>query len=117
MKPVLLLVCCEFGLGACLERLGLVGLLPGKGIAGAAEVTVGGGCLEDRPAQVEAFDDAFGGQLEVLADEFDEARLGDLAGAEGVDANGDRLGDADGVGELDFGLIGEACGATMFLAM
>ena len=37
-------------------------------------------------------------------------RVGDLAGAEGVDVDADRLGDADGVGELDLALLGQARG-------
>jgi len=35
-------------------------------------VAVGGGLLEDRAAEVEAFDDALGVELEVLANELNE---------------------------------------------
>jgi len=71
-------------------------------------VAVGGSLLEDGATQVEALDDALGGELEVLANELDEARLGDGARAEGVDADADRLGYSDGVGELDLDAVGEA---------
>ena len=37
-------------------------------------------------------------------------RVAQLAGAEGFDEHADGLGHADGVGELDFGLVGEAGG-------
>src|SRR5207237_4433045 len=47
------------------------------------------------------------GRAEVEA--FDELLCGvPVAGAEGVDANGDRLGAADGVGDLHFGALREA---------
>ena len=45
-----------------------------------------------------------------LRDEGLEEIIGDLAGAEGVDQNADRLGDADGVSELNFDAAGEAGG-------
>src|SRR5207237_7935379 len=65
--------------GGLLERLGLVGLLPGEARALAAEVAVPRGLAVDRPAQVQRLDDALGRQLEVLADEIDQLRVGHLA--------------------------------------
>ena len=62
----------EFRLRASLEGLGLIGLLPGKGVAGTAEVTMRSRLLEDGAAQIEALDDALGRELEVLAHKFDE---------------------------------------------
>ena len=51
-----------------------------------------------------------GRQREDLADELADPRVGDLAGAVGVDVHADRLGDADGVGELHFAALGQAGG-------
>ena len=45
-----------------------------------------------------------------LADQLGDLRVGDLAGALGVDVDADRLGDADGVGELDLAALGQARG-------
>ena len=69
-----------------------------------------GGLAVDRPAQVEVLDDARRGQREVLADQLGDLRVGDLAGAVGVDVDADRLGDADGVGELHLAALGQAGG-------
>ena len=46
----------------------------------------------------------------MLADQLGDHRVGDLAGALGVDVDADRLGDADGVGELDLAALGQAGG-------
>src|SRR5512137_2282132 len=51
-----------------LERVLLVGALPGEGLLLAAEVAVGGGRLVDGAEQVEAPDDLAGGEAEDLAD-------------------------------------------------
>ena len=49
------------------QRVGPVGALPGEVVVLAAEVAVGGGLLEDRPAQVEVADDGARPQVELLA--------------------------------------------------
>src|SRR5436189_6465444 len=59
-------------LDAAGQRLGHVGPFPGERGLGAAEVAVGGGGAEDRPAQLEALDQAFRRQIEVLAHETGE---------------------------------------------
>ena len=96
--------------GGLLEGLGLVGAFPGELGLGSAEVAAAGGLAVDRPAQVEVLDDPRGVQRERLADQAGDLGVGDLAGAEGVDVDADRLGDADGVGELDLALLGQARG-------
>src|SRR5208282_1740664 len=103
-----------FYTGLCGQGGGLVGGFPGELRLGAAEVAVGRGFLVDGAAQVEALDDAPGGEGEVLADEFGQLGGTELAGAECVHQDADRLGDADGVGELDFCLVGEAGGDDVF---
>ena len=54
---------------------------------------------------------------EVLAHQLGEALVGNDAGAEGVDRHRDRLGHADGVGQLHFAARLARPAATMFLAM
>ena len=51
-----------------------------------------------------------GSEREMLADQLGDQRVGDLAGAVGVHMDADRLGDADGVGELDLAPLGQARG-------
>jgi hypothetical protein len=46
----------------------------------------------------------------VLAHQLGDLDVGDLAGALGVDVDADRLGDADGVGQLDLAALGQARG-------
>ena len=50
----------------------------------------------------------FGVSVEILANEGDQFRLRDCASAERFDAYADRLGNADGVGELNFTALGQA---------
>ena len=63
---------------------GLVGLLPGELRLVAAEVAVRGSAGIDRAQQVQGLDDRLRAQVEVAADELDDLRVGDAAGAEGV---------------------------------
>jgi hypothetical protein len=73
-------------------------------------VAVGRGLAEDRPAEIELLDQHAGARVEGLEDRRGELVVGDHAGAERVDQHRDRLGDADGVGELDLAATGEARG-------
>ena len=59
-------------------------------------------------AQVEHPEDTVGTQIEVLMDQFDDAVLADIGGAEGVDGHGGRHGHADGIGDLDLQLVRQA---------
>src|ERR1700678_4054251 len=81
------------GQGGC-----LVGCFPGEVRFGAAEVAVGCGLPIDGAAEVEALDDSFWGQGEVSADKFGQLGFADFAGAEGFNADADRVSYADGVG-------------------
>ncbi len=71
---------------------------------------VGGGAGVDRTLQVEHLEDAERAQIEDLTDDVGELAVVDLAGAEGLEHHGGRLGHADGVGELDLALVGETGG-------
>ena len=79
----------------------------GRSRSGAAEVPVRGGLAVDRPAQVQRGDDRGRAQVEVALDERLDLVVGDPAGPEGVDAEADRMGDADAVGHLDLEAVGE----------
>src|ERR1044071_4081873 len=97
-------------LDGALERAGLVGPFPGDAVevVHLAEVTVVGGFSVDGPEQVELPDDVGGLETEDLADRLFDHFVGDLAGAEGIDADGHGVGMTDGIGELDFGAAGQA---------
>ena len=73
-------------------------------------MTVSSGLLVDGAAEVEHLDDAGRAQVEVLLDKRLDCILIDLVGAEGIDHDGDRMCDADGVGQLDLAAVGKAGG-------
>ena len=75
---------------------------------GAAEVTIGRSLLVDRAAEIEHVNDAGRTQFEMFADECDDGFIGDLAGTEGIDEDGDRTCDADGIGKLDLATVSDA---------
>src|SRR6185437_6165713 len=61
----------------------------------------------DGAAEVEAFDDALGGELEIRPHQRLELALVDGGGSEGIDQHADRFGHADGVGQLYFAALGK----------
>src|SRR5690606_15577627 len=71
---------------------------------------VGGGLTVHRVQQVQHVGDRVRAQVEVRAHQVDDLVVADLAGAEGVQRNGGRLGYADGVGHLNLTLLRQACG-------
>ncbi|CDB87766.1 putative uncharacterized protein PY07799 [Firmicutes bacterium CAG:170] len=71
-------------------------------------MAVGRDLLIDRAAQVERLDDGGRTEVEALAYQLAEMPVAELAGAEGIDQHGDRLRHADGVGQLQLALGGEA---------
>ena len=94
----------------CFEFFDSVGFLPGEVGVFAAKVTVGCRLLVDGAAQVQVADDGARAQVEGLLDGLDDLVLGDMRGAKGVDHDRQRLGHADGVGQLDFAAVGQAGG-------
>ena len=104
--------CEEFdleGLGAAVV-VGVEGL--GDGAWLASHVAVGCGFLVDGVAELEALLDGVGTEVEEPGDVFGylAVAVGDVAGAVGLDVDADGLGYADGVGELDEDLVGNAGG-------
>src|SRR6266568_8463020 len=98
------------GASGVAQRVLLVGPLPAELLLGAAEVTVGGRLLVDGAEQVEVLDDPARGEDEHLPHGGRDLLVRHLARAERVDHDRDRLGDPDGVGDLDLAAAGEARG-------
>src|SRR3569833_4296407 len=87
-----------------LQRVDEIGLLPGEGAVAAglaAEMTIGRGLGIDRLVEAEMVADAVRREIDQLAEYLLELGLVDLASAMQVDIDRQRLGDADGVGELN----------------
>src|SRR5260370_16870312 len=82
------------------QLFGPGGRLPGRVDVGAAKMAVDGGLAEQRTAQVELLDDAERAQIEELAYGARDRRVRNLAGAERIDADRDRLHDSDRVRDL-----------------
>src|SRR5688572_16669719 len=72
----------------------------------AAEVTVVRRLAIDRPKQIELLDDRARAEGEVVHHELRRGPF--VAGAERINLHRDRLGHADGVADLDLGLLREA---------
>src|SRR5882762_4778731 len=106
----------NFGCRSCSEASGFaksiraVRVLPGKSGAAAAEMAVSGRGFVNRTAEVERLNDGFGRQREIFADKRGDFFLRNRGGAKSFRHDGNGLGDADGVGQLDFRLSGEASG-------
>lgn len=82
-----------------------LGLLPGE--VGVGEVAVLGGLAVDGVDKVELLDNDTGAHVEVGLDDLDELGGALVGGAVGLDEDGERLSDTNGVGELDKGATGE----------
>src|SRR5215207_9088157 len=83
------------------ERVGLVCSLPGELRLVTPEMPEGRRLLVDRAPEVERFDDAARSQLEMRAHQLADVLVVDLSGPERLYEHRHRLGDADGVGELN----------------
>ena len=77
-------------------------------------MAVVGGLAVDRAEEFELFDDVSRLEREHLEHGGEDFIVGDSASAKGVDVNADWQRMADGVGELDLALGGEASGDDIF---
>lgn len=93
--------------GGALQRK-LLDLLPSELLA--TEVSVAGGGLEDGLVEAEVADDTTGAEVKVLLHELHEGLLVILGGAVSIDVDGERVGDTNGVGELDADTVAEVVG-------
>lgn len=80
-------------------ELELLGLLPGERLVG--EVTVLGGCVVDGVDEVQLLDNDTRAEVKVLVDDLDELLGGLVRGAVGLNEEGQRLSNTDGVRKLD----------------
>src|SRR5579864_9403842 len=83
---------------------------PGEVLVSASEMAVRSRLAIDRTPQVQRIDNALRSQLEVRPDQVGNDRRIDLGGPERFHQNTHRFGDADGIRQLNFALIGEAGG-------
>ena len=102
------------GLG--FEGFGLVSAFPGEKtvFGGAAKVAERSGREVDRAQEIKGFDDAGRFELESAADTALNFGLGDGVGAERVHEDRNGLGNADGIGQLDFTTTGKTGGHDVF---
>src|SRR5215208_4980925 len=82
------------------QRLGLIGPLPWELDIVTAEVPVGCRRAVDRSPQIQVSDDRAGPQIEVLVDQPQDILVGDLSGAESLDADRERPCYTNRVGNL-----------------
>jgi hypothetical protein len=75
-----------------------------------AEVAVVGCFRVNRAAEAEVANDLGGTEIKGLVHGFLDSFEANFFGIEGIEADGDGMGMANGVGELDFHTIGEAGG-------
>jgi len=83
-------------------------------IAPMAEVAVVGGFRVNGAAEAEVANDLGGTEIKGLVYGFLDPFKANFLGVEGIEADGDGMGMANGVGELDFHAIGEASGDNVF---
>src|ERR1700704_6038298 len=86
-------------------------LLPGEAavlVRCAAEMTIGGGAPIDRPVQLERAANVGRCEAEDVGQDLLELFLVDLAGSVGIDQDRHRVGNADGIGDLDGAALGDA---------
>ncbi len=72
-------------------------------------MTIGCSLPVNRAAQVEIFDNRRWAQVEVSCYKIGKFTVGEFARAKAVDKDGDRPGNADGIGDLDFEALGKTC--------
>src|SRR6185369_10241241 len=94
-------------LGVTLQLLHAVEQLPAEAFVLASKVSIGGGLLVDRLPEIEVLDDPGRPEIEVLADQLLDARVGNAARAVRVHHHRDRLLHADGVGHLHGAALGQ----------
>src|SRR6202521_4808807 len=100
----------ELEAGGLTQHRCAAGVLPGEVRLVTAEMSISCGLAVDRPAQIEVTDDGGRAHREVLSDQRLDTPVRDGPGAEAVGVDRDRLGDPDGVSQLDLDALGNAGG-------
>ena len=96
------------------QDVDFIDVFPGEVRIGAAEMAVSRGLLEDGPLQFQILDHGRGLEAEGVLDDLQELVFRDDRGVVSVDHDGQRVGQADGVGHLDFAALGQARGHHVF---
>src|SRR5213083_1910574 len=92
----------------------LVGFFPRELGFGSAEVPVTGSLFIDRSSQVQRFDNASWRELEIFSNKLRNLVLIDFRRTKCIDGDGHRIGNADGVCELDLDTVGKPGGHDIF---
>src|SRR2546427_4634849 len=95
-------------LGVTLQVLHAVEELPAEAFVLASKMSIGGGFLVNRLAKIQVLDDAPRPEIEVLADQLFQLRIGHLPRSVRVHHDRDGQLHPDGVGDLDGAAVGEA---------
>lgn len=100
----------RFYCGTCFgcQFFGRRGVLPSEIGVFATEVTAGSRLAEDRATEFKVLDDALRRERVLLFDDLADLVVANRAGAFGVNVNADRVGNTDGVSELNFAATGKA---------
>ena len=93
-----------------LERVNLVGVLPGQVYIGSADMAEGGYLTVDRAEKIELLYYSGGTKVKYRVCRGRYLGVRDNARAEAVNKNGDGLVNANGVGYLDLTLVRKTCG-------
>src|SRR5438094_7557804 len=96
--------------GFFFEESSLVCALPCESRLVPPEVAVRGGCLVNRPQQLQMIDDAAWCHREVPADQLVDNIDIHILRVLGVDENGHRLRNTDRIGQLYLALLGQSSG-------
>src|SRR5699024_10596960 len=86
------------------KRLGFIRTLPGELRFLSSEVTVSGGLRVDRTLQIKHLDNAGRSQIKMFSNQFGDLFIRNDAGALGVNTDVHRVGNTDGVCNLDLAL-------------
>ena len=103
-----------FEAGLFPQDVNFIDIFPGEVRVGAAKVAVSRGFLEDGPLQFQILDHGGGLEAEGFLDDLQELVFRDDRGAVSIDHDGQRVGQADGVGHLDLAALGQAGGHHVF---
>ena len=101
--------------GLVTQGFGLVGPLPGEVGFFAAKVTISGSRLINWSFEIKHGDQAFGAQIEVFPHQLYDLLITDFASAKRIDADRRRLGNTNGVRNLDLTAVGQT-GSNNILA-
>ena len=102
-----------FGSEGRFQLFDQIDLLPGEaaiGIGLTTKMAIGSGAGIDRTVELQMLTDTAWAEVHQVAQKAGQFCLIDLCGVVAVDINRERLGNADGIGELDGAALGQFSG-------